>query len=150
MPFTNFWGTIASVNNHQNVGFGVLTAVVMKCAILLDITQCSLLRVNQRFKVTHHPIFRIKNKLCLLPAFMLVPCSPYSSAQCSPKCQLTFNGLHGIISQKTVTTTALKCSCIISHTNVKKGVSETSSTFIIKVDVLNDDMCLTDECRCDT
>jgi hypothetical protein len=45
------------------------------------------------------------SKLCLPPAFMLVSCLAYSSTlkldvTCSSEFQLTFNRLHGVISQK--------------------------------------------------
>jgi hypothetical protein len=37
----------------MNVGFEVLTAVVMKSTIFWDITPCSPLKVNRRFGGTH-------------------------------------------------------------------------------------------------
>jgi hypothetical protein len=53
------------MNRIWDVGFGVLTTVVMKTIIFWDITLCSPLKVN---------------RLCLTPAFILVSCSGYSSA----------------------------------------------------------------------
>jgi hypothetical protein len=58
----------------ENLGFEVLTAVVMKSSVFWDIMPCSLLKVNQHFGGTcrYFPLKR----------------------------QLTFHGLQGVISQK--------------------------------------------------
>jgi hypothetical protein len=58
----------------MNVGFEVLTPVVMKSTIFWDITPCSPLRVNRRFGGTGG-----KQELCLPPAFTLVSSSAYFS-----------------------------------------------------------------------
>jgi hypothetical protein len=97
------------------VGFEVLTAVVTKSTIFWDITPCSSLTVNRRFEGTHRlhlhgwKISREKNQresrwLCLAPAFTLVSFwlifRPWRWRRyVPPRCQLTFNGLHGVISQ---------------------------------------------------
>jgi hypothetical protein len=69
---------------------------ILKNSIFWDITPCSPLRVNRRFG---------KTKQSLPPAFTFFPCLTYSSTLKTettvlPTCQLTFNGLHGVISQK--------------------------------------------------
>jgi hypothetical protein len=53
------------------VGFEVLAAVIMKCAIFWDITQCTPLKVSRRFGGTYH--------LHIPRDFTLVSCSVYSS-----------------------------------------------------------------------
>jgi hypothetical protein len=58
-----------------NVGFEVLTAVVMKCTIFWYIAPCSPLKVNRRFRGTC-----LLHLLCLPHAFTLVSYSAYSSA----------------------------------------------------------------------
>jgi hypothetical protein len=47
------------------IGFDVVTAVVMKSFISLDVTSCSLVKVNRRYK--------------LVSCLMLVSCLAYSS-----------------------------------------------------------------------
>jgi hypothetical protein len=94
---------------------------VLKSSIFWDIMQCSPLKVNQCFRGTcqlpssgsKYKTSKKKNSmkaggrwLCLPPAFMLVSCSAHSLTwrwrrHVPPKCHLTFNRLHGIISQKT-------------------------------------------------
>jgi hypothetical protein len=95
----------------------------MKSTIFWDITPYSPLKVNRRFGGTWHPSSGSKKKPSKKQrgnhssTFPLVPCSAYSStlkmeAICSPKRRLTFNGQHGVISQKIVLfiTTAVKTS----------------------------------------
>jgi hypothetical protein len=53
MIFANGTSIIISNENFE-VGFEVLTAVVLKSTIFWDITPCSPLRVNQRFGGTNH------------------------------------------------------------------------------------------------
>jgi hypothetical protein len=67
--------------------------VIMKSSVVWDITPCSPLKAD--------------GKQCLPSALTLVSCSAYFSslkmeAICSSKRRLTFNGLHGVISQKIV------------------------------------------------
>jgi hypothetical protein len=57
---------------NRNVGFKVLTAVVMESTIFWDITLCSQLNVNRLFGRTSSPSSGPKNTL--------VSCSAYSSA----------------------------------------------------------------------
>jgi hypothetical protein len=57
---------------HKNVGFEVLTAVVMKSTIFLDIKPCRLLKVTRRFG--------------LPPAFTLVSCSACSTLKMEATC----------------------------------------------------------------
>jgi hypothetical protein len=70
-----------------SVGYEVLTAVVMKCAIFWNITPCSPLKVNGRFRGKFHLNLQGRNQresrrqaeLCLSPAFTPVSCSAYFS-----------------------------------------------------------------------
>jgi hypothetical protein len=68
------------------IGFEVFTVVVMKNAIFCDITLCSPLKVNQHFRGTYHLQLWPRRWMWYVP----------------PKCQLAFNGVYGIISQKVV------------------------------------------------
>jgi hypothetical protein len=98
------------------VGFEVLTELVMKSSIFWDITPCILLKVNRRFDATcslhrqSQGTSRVRNqselKQSLLTAFTLASCTAYSSTlkmerHVPPKLRLTFNELHGVISQRT-------------------------------------------------
>jgi hypothetical protein len=66
-----------------NVGFKVITGVIMKSYIFWDITPCCPLKVNRCFGVTSH--FHLQGRrispteLSLPPAFTLVSCLAYSS-----------------------------------------------------------------------
>jgi hypothetical protein len=73
------------------VGFEVLTAVVMNSSLFLDITPWNPLKVNQS-SACH-----LRHAGFLLGLLFL----PWRwKRHVSPKRQLTFNGLHGVISQK--------------------------------------------------
>jgi hypothetical protein len=48
------------LSNAVCVGFEVLTAVVMKCIVLWDITPCSPLKVNRRYREHIASIFRVE------------------------------------------------------------------------------------------
>jgi hypothetical protein len=79
----------ALVNTVMNVGFKVLTAVLMKNIIFWDIPPCRPLRVNRRFGGVYRLHFQ-GWKVCLPPVFTQVPCSAYFStlkmeAICSPQ-----------------------------------------------------------------
>jgi hypothetical protein len=88
---------------YNSVGFGVPTAVVMKSTVFWNITLCSPLKVNPRFRGTYRlhlqgikissarkeHEWRWQAELCLPLPFTLVSC-------------MTFNGQHSVISQKTV------------------------------------------------
>jgi hypothetical protein len=71
----------------------------MNCSILSDITSCSPSKINRRFGGTYR---RWQIKLCLPPAFTLVPCPALRHwtwrRYVPPKRQLTLNGPHGVIS----------------------------------------------------
>jgi hypothetical protein len=70
----------------SHVGFEVLTAVVMKSTIFWDITLCSLLNVNRRFRGIYHLHFqgrrisqtRNQHEALLATCFTLVSCLAYS------------------------------------------------------------------------
>jgi hypothetical protein len=86
------------------VGFEVLTAVVKNSSTFLEITSCNPLKVNRRFGRTcrlHLQGRRIsrarkqRERLCLPPAFTLVPFSAYSptlkmEATCSSETSVDF------------------------------------------------------------
>jgi hypothetical protein len=69
----------------------------------------------------YYPKFPASRLLGLPPALTLVHFSAYSTlkmeAICSSECRLTFNGLHGVISQQIVLfiTTAVRTSDSIQH-----------------------------------
>jgi hypothetical protein len=97
-----------SGTNLNDVGFEVLTAVVMKSTIFWDITLFSPLEVNLRFGRTP-PSSGSKNKpssTChLLSRWFLarIIVRPWRRRRyVPPKRRLTPNGLHGIISQKII------------------------------------------------
>jgi hypothetical protein len=94
-----------------HVGSEVLTAVVMNSSLLWDITPCSPLKVNQRFEGTCRlhlqgpRISRTRNQRgsnllsrWFIARFILRPWK--WRRRVSPKRRFTFNGLHGILSQK--------------------------------------------------
>jgi hypothetical protein len=83
----------------------LLTAVVTKSSILWDTTPCSQLKVNRRFGGTRR--LRLYGRALLptclrwLPTWLIL--RPWRWRRLVlPKYQLTFNGLHGVISQKIV------------------------------------------------
>jgi hypothetical protein len=96
------------------VVFEVLTAAVTKSTIFWDITPCSPLRVNWHFRGTYrlhlqrrkisrarnHRESRWQTKFCFLARLIF---RPWRWRRYAPlKRWLTFNGLHGIVSQKMV------------------------------------------------
>jgi hypothetical protein len=91
-----------------NGSFKFQTNGLMKSAIFWDITPCSQLTVNRHFGGTYHlhlqgrRINRARNQRE----------SRWQAEPVPPKRRLTFNGLHGVISQKIVLfiTTAVRTS----------------------------------------
>jgi hypothetical protein len=85
-------------NILRNVGFDVLTAVVMKSSIFWDITPCNPLRINRRFGGTcrlHIQGRMWQAELCFPPAFTLVSCLACSltlktEVTCSSKTSVDF------------------------------------------------------------
>jgi hypothetical protein len=55
----------------KKVGFEVLTAVVMKSSILWNITHCSPLKINLRFRGTYASIFRVSGCYLLHIGFLV-------------------------------------------------------------------------------
>jgi hypothetical protein len=45
---------ILNPQEGRNIGFKVLTEVDMKISVLWDVTPCSLVEINQRFRGTFH------------------------------------------------------------------------------------------------
>jgi hypothetical protein len=91
-----------------SAGFEVLTAVAMKRSIFRDIKPCRPLKANRRICHLHlqgQKISQARNQrktgsnLCW---FLLgLSFDPEDGDMFFPKRRLTFNGLHGVISQKT-------------------------------------------------
>jgi hypothetical protein len=88
---------------YYSKGFEVLTAVVMKSTISWDITPCSPLRVNRRFRGTYRlPWISACHLLSHWFLGWLI-LWPWRWRRYVPlKRRLTFNSLHSIISQTTV------------------------------------------------
>jgi hypothetical protein len=97
---------------NWDVGFGVLTALIMNAYIFCDLTPCSPLKVNRSFGGTFRlPFSGLKNKPSMtrqssalfatwyIIRFVLRPWR--WRRHVPPKCRLIFNGLHDVISQKT-------------------------------------------------
>jgi hypothetical protein len=88
--------SLSIINTAVFVEFEVVTKVVMKSFIFWHITPCSPLKVNRRFGGTYHPhlqsrrISRAENQ-----------------RESRWQADLTFNGLHGVISQMIVLFTAI-------------------------------------------
>jgi hypothetical protein len=90
-----------------------------------DIIPCGPSKVNRIFGENVASIIRIEEQveLCLLPAFTLVRCLAFPLAlkmesKSSPKCRLTFNGLHSVISLKTeifLTTVVMRTHSILLY-----------------------------------
>jgi hypothetical protein len=84
-PSSNYrrWKSTENRNPLKDVGFEVLTAVVMKSTVFWDITPCSPLSGNRRFGGTYRLYLQgrktklSKKPACLPPAFNLVSCSAY-------------------------------------------------------------------------
>jgi hypothetical protein len=99
---------IVPFNYYIFVGFEVLTAVVMKRTVFWDITTCNPLKVNRRFGGTYRLYVqgrRIRRARNLLSRRYFAPLilRPWRWRRYDPpKCRLTFNGLHGVISQTIV------------------------------------------------
>jgi hypothetical protein len=89
---------------HTLVGFEILTAVAMRSTIFWDITPCSPLKVNRRFGRIYR--LQLQSFSChLLPRWFLARLilRPWRWRVYVPlKRRLTFNGLHGVITQKIV------------------------------------------------
>jgi hypothetical protein len=101
-------GVAYKVNTY--IGFEVHTAVAMKSSICRDITLCSQLKVNRRCGGTRQ--LNVKGRRISQARKYLLPASSWFLAwlylrpwrlkwHVPPKRRLTFNGLHGVISQKT-------------------------------------------------
>jgi hypothetical protein len=93
--------------NKEHVGFEVLTAVVIKSSVFWDMTQCSPLKVDRRFRGTcplHRQCWRVSQREISVKQatiFASLTLQPWRWRwQFTPKRRLTFNGLHGVISQK--------------------------------------------------
>jgi hypothetical protein len=84
---STFWGVISHNPNNSifNVAFEVLTAVVMKSSVFWDIMPCSQALFSSWFLA----------RLILRPWRW--------RRYVTPKRQLTFSGLHGVVSQKNST-----------------------------------------------
>jgi hypothetical protein len=89
--------------NYSAVGFEDLTAAVMKSSVFWNITPCSQLKVNRGFGETCHlnlqgrRMSRARNEL--LSRHILRPWIWRQNI--TLECLFTFNGPHGVISQKT-------------------------------------------------
>jgi hypothetical protein len=90
-------------------GFEIPTAVVMKRTIFWDITPCNPLKVNRRFEGTYplHLQGRIISRAKSQRGSKWQACHLFSRCffdleDVPPKRGLTFNGLHGVISEKIV------------------------------------------------
>jgi hypothetical protein len=84
----------------RNVVFEVLTTVVMKSSVFLDMTPCSPLKVNWRSEGTYHLHLqgqRISQARNQHESRWKAEDGRWHVPQ---KCQLTLNGLHAIMSQK--------------------------------------------------
>jgi hypothetical protein len=82
--------TIFSVSKEEHIRFEVLTAVITKSTIFWDIMPCNPLKVKQNHIISHW----------FLSWFILRPWR--WRRYVPPKRRLTFNRLHGVISQKVV------------------------------------------------
>jgi hypothetical protein len=90
---------------QQYVGFEVITAVVMKSSVFWDITPCGPLKVNRHFGGTFRlhlhgrRISQARNQHeSKWQAERIL--RPWRRQHVPPKRRLTFNRLHGVISQK--------------------------------------------------
>jgi hypothetical protein len=82
------------INIDKNVGFEVVTEVLMKSTIFWDITPCIPLKGNLPFGGTY--------RLHLQGRISRVIYQRESRRYVRPKRRLTFNGLHGVLSQNIV------------------------------------------------
>jgi hypothetical protein len=105
------WSLTIREEHGMRVGFEVFAAVVMKSTILWEMAPCSPLSFSRRFGGTSPPSSGSKNKPSKKRAWKMVArgaffsCSAYPSTVLvedyfPPKRLLTFNGLHGVVSQK--------------------------------------------------
>jgi hypothetical protein len=88
--------------SQHNIGFEVLTTIVTNNSIFWDITLCSPLKINLRSRgicYLHLQGIMLPTSRWFLAWFILR--SWQWRRQIRPKRQLTFNELHGVISQKT-------------------------------------------------
>jgi hypothetical protein len=102
---------LSGVNNFF-LRFEVLTAIVMKSSIFWDITPCSPLKVNRSFRGKCRFHFQNRSQarnererrwkielLCWFLAWFIL--RPWRWRRLfPPKRRLSFNGLHGVVSQK--------------------------------------------------
>jgi hypothetical protein len=130
------------------VGFEVLTAVIMKSAIIWDITPCSPLKVNRRFVETYRlhlqgrRISRARNQReSRWKAELFLP--PWRWRwYVPPKRRLTFNGLDGVMSKNIVVFKNGFCltfhkSKFTSFAIVHSSVSNTQSRHLTVVVLTN-------------
>jgi hypothetical protein len=90
-------GVWFKIVNMKHARFEVLRPVVMKSSIFWDITPCIPLKVDWRFGGTSHSSlawYLLQADSCLVYSTLKM------EAMCSSETRLTFNGLHGGISQK--------------------------------------------------
>jgi hypothetical protein len=79
-------------------------AVVMNISIFWDITPCNPLKISRRLGGTYrlHLQGRISRACHLSRWYLARLIQPWRWIDVPPKHRLSFNGLHGVISQKTV------------------------------------------------
>jgi hypothetical protein len=101
------------------LGYEVLTAVVMQNTVFWDITLCSPFKVNIHFGGTYHLHLQIRisrarfQRKKQVASTLLATFFPWRWRRyVPPKRRLTFNGLHCVMSHKTVLLTHYP-SCII-------------------------------------
>jgi hypothetical protein len=80
---------------HKEAGLEVLIEAVMKGTIFWDIKPCNLLKVKRHFRGTYH--LHIQGQRISQARYQRE-----SRRYIPPKHQLTYNGLHGVISQKII------------------------------------------------
>jgi hypothetical protein len=88
-------------NLHSNfVGIEVLTQVVMNSTIFCDITLCSPLKVNRRFGGTYYLHLQVEKWAEQDTRVKAGGKKRIKRRYVPRKRRLTFNGLHGVLSQK--------------------------------------------------
>jgi hypothetical protein len=93
----NYMSWESARNSVRNVGFEVLTTVVMMSSIFWDITPCSPLKVNGRFGGTGGSACHLLSRW--FPTRLILRTWRWRR-HVPPKGRLTFNGLHGVIFQE--------------------------------------------------